>query len=173
MMVSWTPLSLSEARGFITHYTVAYFPQQGSSKRQEPNTMYKNVSGDSDQATIDGLEASIDYGVQVSASTNAGSGDFSPIISAKAPKKCELLLILPMLHNNILAIMTAIKCVMGLNLNSSLTSIMMLCLIILHKECSKNVLAALAQEIGVIVGAILAVILVLVLLIIVIVICVK
>ena len=63
MMVSWTPLSLSEARGFITHYTVAYFPQQSSSKRQEPNPMYKNVSGsDSNQTTINGLEASIDYG---------------------------------------------------------------------------------------------------------------
>ena len=86
MMVSWTPLSLSEARGFITHYTVAYFPQPSSSKQQEPNTMYKNVSGsDSNQTTIDGLEASTDYGVQVSASTNAGSGHFSPVILAKTP----------------------------------------------------------------------------------------
>ena len=84
MVVSWTPLSLSEARGFITHYTVAYFPHQSSSKRQEPNTMYKNVSSDSNQTTIDGLEADIDYGVQVSASTYAGSGDFSPAISARA-----------------------------------------------------------------------------------------
>ena len=85
MMVSWTPLSLSEARGFITHYTVAYFPQQSSSKRQEPNPMYKNVSGsDSNQTTINGLEASIDYGVQVSASTNAGSGNFSPVTLIRA-----------------------------------------------------------------------------------------
>ena len=87
MMLSWTPLSISEARGFITHYTVAYFPQQSSSKRQEPNTIYKNVSGsDSNQATINGLEASIDYGVQVSASINAGSGDFSPVTLARGLK---------------------------------------------------------------------------------------
>ena len=91
MMVSWTPLSLSEARGFITHYTVAYFPQQSSSKQQEPNTIYKNVSSDSNQTTIDGLDGSTDYGVQVSASTNAGSGDFSPVKLARALSGTQIL----------------------------------------------------------------------------------
>ena len=32
MRVSWTSLTLSEDRGFITHYTVAYFPLSSSSK---------------------------------------------------------------------------------------------------------------------------------------------
>ena len=81
MRVSWTRLTLTEARGFITHYTVAYTPSSSGSKREEPNTLYQSVGNDSNEATIEGLDGDTAYAVQVSASTAAGSGDYSSLQS--------------------------------------------------------------------------------------------
>ena len=75
MLVSWTPLTLSEARGFVTFYTVAYTPVLNSRRRQvSQDTMYMNVSADSSGVTIVGLDGSLTYSVQVSAGTRAGQG---------------------------------------------------------------------------------------------------
>ena len=75
MLVSWTPLTLSEARGFMTFYTVAYTPVLNSRRRQvSQDTMYINVSADSSSVTIVGLDGSLAYSVQVSAGTRAGQG---------------------------------------------------------------------------------------------------
>ena len=75
MLVSWTPLTLSEARGFVTFYTVAYTPVLNSRRRQvSQDTMYINVSADSSSVTIVGLDGSLAYSVQVSAGTRAGQG---------------------------------------------------------------------------------------------------
>ena len=75
MLVSWTPLTLSEARGFVTFYTVAYTPVLNSRRRQvSQDTMYMNVSADSSSVTIVGLDGSLAYSVQVSAGTRAGQG---------------------------------------------------------------------------------------------------
>ena len=78
MVVSWTPLTLSEARGFISSYTVFYSPQVSKRKRQEPNTMQKTVSGDVNQTTIDGLDPNTAFYVQMSANTKAGASTLSP-----------------------------------------------------------------------------------------------
>ena len=82
MRVSWSSLTLTEARGFITHYTVAYFPLSSGSKREEPNTLYQTVGKDSSETTIEGLDGFSAYAVQVSASTAAGDGDYSGAIIA-------------------------------------------------------------------------------------------
>ena len=82
MRVSWTSLTLTEARGFITHYTVAYFPLSSGSKREELNILYQTVSKDSSEATIEGLDGYSAYVVQVSASTVAGAGGYSRAIIA-------------------------------------------------------------------------------------------
>ena len=75
MLVSWTPLTLSEARGFVTFYTVAYTPVLNSRRRQvSQDTMYMNVSADSSSVTIVGLVGSLAYSVQVLAGTRAGQG---------------------------------------------------------------------------------------------------
>ena len=75
MSVSWTPLTLSEARGFVTFYTVAYTPVLNRRRRQvSQDTMYMNVSADSSSVTIVGLDGSLAYSVQVSAGTRAGQG---------------------------------------------------------------------------------------------------
>ena len=80
MVVSWIPLTLSEARGFITSYTVFYSPQVSRTK-QEPNTMQKTVSGDVNQTTIDDLDPNTAYDVQMSANTNGGVSALSEVIS--------------------------------------------------------------------------------------------
>ena len=82
MRVSWTRLTLSEARGFITHYTVAYTPSSSGSKQEEPNTLYQTVSKHSSETTIEGLDGNTPYVVQVSASTAVGAGDYSGAIIA-------------------------------------------------------------------------------------------
>ena len=85
MVVSWTPLTLSEARGFITSYTVFYSPQVSATKRQELNTMQKTVSGDINRTTIHGLDLKTAYDVQMSANTKAGSSSLGEMISAPVP----------------------------------------------------------------------------------------
>ena len=85
MVVSWTPLTLSEARGFITNYTVFYSPQVSRGKRQEPNTMQMTVSGDANQTTIHDLDPNTAYDVQMSANTKAGASSMSNVTSAPVP----------------------------------------------------------------------------------------
>ena len=85
MVVSWTPLTPSEARGFITSYTVFYSPQVSRTKRQESNTMQKTVSGDVNRTIIDGLDPNTAYDVQMSANTKVGTSSFSEVISAPVP----------------------------------------------------------------------------------------
>ena len=87
LVVSWIPLTLSEARGFITSYTVFYSSQVNRKKRQEPNTMQKTVNGDVDQTTIDGLDPYTAYDVQMSANTNGGASGLSEVISVPDPGK--------------------------------------------------------------------------------------
>ena len=85
MVVSWTPLTLSEARGFITSYTVFHSPQVSRRKRQEPNTMQKTVIGNVNRTIIDGLDPNTAYDVQMSANTKAGASALSEVISAQVP----------------------------------------------------------------------------------------
>ena len=85
MVVSWIPLTLSEARGFITSYTVFYSPQVNRTKQQEPNTMQKTVSGNVTQITIDDLDPNTAYDVQMSANTKFGASTLSVVVSAPVP----------------------------------------------------------------------------------------
>ena len=74
MTVSWTKLTLIEARGFINNYTIAYYPTSMSRKHQQSNSMFKVVSSESNSAIIDGLDENSAYAVRMSASTGAGEG---------------------------------------------------------------------------------------------------
>ena len=77
ILVSWTSLTLSEARGFITNYTVTYSSSSDGSKRQTQNTLYQIMSAALNETTIEGLDESTAYLVQVSASTAVGAGVLS------------------------------------------------------------------------------------------------
>ncbi len=74
IMVSWKPLTLSEARGFITFYIIEYYPFIVENKRQSLDIMRMDVSAFLSSTTIGGLDGKLDYIIQVSASTSAGSG---------------------------------------------------------------------------------------------------
>ena len=83
MVVSWQPLTLTEARGFVSHYTVTYSPQIISGGRKKQVAMMVEVEGmDSNSTTITDLDPNTVYEVQVSASTGAGGGNFSEPIQA-------------------------------------------------------------------------------------------
>ena len=82
MVVTWRPLTLAEARGFVSHYTVTYSPQIISGGRKRQATMTEVVSGmGSSAVTIDGLDPDTVYNVYVSATTGGGDGVISAIIS--------------------------------------------------------------------------------------------
>ena len=88
MTVSWQPLTLAEARGFVSHYTVTYSPQIISGGRKRQAAMTEVVSGmDSSMVIIDGLDPdTAAYQVQVSASTGAGVGAVSdPVVGDPLP----------------------------------------------------------------------------------------
>ena len=77
--MSWQPLSLSEARGFVLFYTIAYTPVLTSTKRQVSQA-YLNASADASSVVIVGLDESLAYIIQVSAGTRAGLGVQSPAV---------------------------------------------------------------------------------------------
>ena len=88
MVVSWIPLSYSEARGLISQYTVYYYPMASERKRQAPDTMTQTVPGmDINTTRIEGLDANTDYIVQVSATNGAGTSELSSEVLAAVPVK--------------------------------------------------------------------------------------
>ena len=82
MVVSWQPLTLAEARGFVSHYTVTYSPQIISGGRKRQAAMMEIVQGmDANMTNIDGLDPGTVYNVHVSATTGGGNGVISVVIS--------------------------------------------------------------------------------------------
>ena len=73
MVVRWTALSPVEARGYITHYTISYWPTSNS----EPvmSITVQDTTSTSYRVLIGGLLAGEGYVVEVSASTAVGDGD--------------------------------------------------------------------------------------------------
>ena len=80
MKVSWVSLTLIEARGFVSSYTVAYREKTGN-----PTAMFihKSVFSNLTSVVITGLHTGLAYEVQVWANTSAGAGVASEIISAE------------------------------------------------------------------------------------------
>ena len=86
MVVSWIPLNYSEARGFISHYTVAYSSLTSGRQRQALASMTQTVPGmDANTTRIEGLDANTDYIVQVSATNGAGTSQLSAVTVLPAP----------------------------------------------------------------------------------------
>ena len=71
MAVSWVPLSLEEARGFITEYTVT--AQPANTQRRQERTVTVSVPPSENMTVVEGLDHTLAYWVSVSASTAAGT----------------------------------------------------------------------------------------------------
>ena len=89
MVVSWSPISLVEARGFPTGYIVTYTSSPGKRrrKRQGSEGGTKTVSKDETSVNIDELDSDRQYSVSVAATTAAGTGVASDPVTA--PSKSE------------------------------------------------------------------------------------
>lgn len=84
MNVSWEKLTLEEARGFITAYTITY-DSSGFHRKRAADV--RVVDPDQSYAVIGGLELAESYYVILSASTGIGPG-INTITTVKC--KCEL-----------------------------------------------------------------------------------
>ena len=80
MTVTWVPLTLEEARGFITHYTIIAIPTNEVRKRQDNGTISDNFSSSASSGTLGGLSTGVEYGVIVIGNTVAGAGQQNPAI---------------------------------------------------------------------------------------------
>ena len=71
--VSWEPLSLEKARGFVTSYTVTIEPEfkVQLNRRQEPGTV---VPGDRNWVVLDNIDQNLAYSIFIAAYTSAGMG---------------------------------------------------------------------------------------------------
>ena len=79
--ITWELLTLIEARGFITNYTITLQPQ-GSRKRADDSivtTVPHNIS----DVTITALDPKLAYSVSVSVSTVAGQNTTIVVIQAR------------------------------------------------------------------------------------------
>ena len=74
--VSWTPLTLSEARGFITEYNITYW-REGS---DSANGMTIRVAGNESSVIINYLDADLNYFFTVSVGTVEGASNVSEAI---------------------------------------------------------------------------------------------
>ena len=82
MLVTWIPLSFTEARGFVSHYIISYSPVISERKRQSSAPMTETVLGmDSNSATIYCLGPNTQYEVGVSATNGADTSDASATVS--------------------------------------------------------------------------------------------
>ena len=82
MNVSWTLLTLEEARGFVTSYTVSYRKDEGMAKRTTESVVVPG--GEQSRVVIGGLDPGSSYLVSVSASTSTGTGEMSEPVSVPA-----------------------------------------------------------------------------------------
>ena len=80
MIVSWTALSLVEARGHIIYYTVNYWPTSNSEDIKSINVPH-NIT----RVEISDLLYGETYTVQVSANTSVGKGRSAEISSVYSP----------------------------------------------------------------------------------------
>ena len=80
LSVSWEPLTLEEARGFIQSYDVTVERSDARRKRQGDGSM--TVDPGQSSVVIGGLDPTAQYSVSVAAVTNAGMGNTTPPIQS-------------------------------------------------------------------------------------------
>ena len=95
-IISWMPLTLAQARGFLTSLEIAYEPTNGSdcsshimnsSSDGEVVVVRQNLTFEQSTADMTGLEPNCEYCVAIQVSTSGGDSGFSN--SLKLPCKSD------------------------------------------------------------------------------------
>ena len=84
MNITWVKLSLKEARGFITGYTMSY---DTLDSRHRKEAMVEFAHPEDSYKVIGGLGFTASYSITVSASTAVGQGISSPPIIVNGNKQ--------------------------------------------------------------------------------------
>ena len=91
--VSWEPLTLEEARGFVTGYTVTAVPTEARRrKRRHEEEIVTSVDPSTSRVVLNGLNPRLAYWVSVSGSTAAGTSTNNARQLAQIPPpigKCD------------------------------------------------------------------------------------
>ena len=75
MNVSWVPLNLVEARGFVQSYIITY-QQASTGSRRKRQVQTQQVDGSASSAIVGGLQPGVAYEVTVSGvTTETGPGE--------------------------------------------------------------------------------------------------
>ena len=83
--VSWSPLTLTQARGFLTGYTITLAPTPISRKRQN-NGIVIAMAGPTDTSiVVTGLNPTVQYSVTVVGGTSARIGEPGPAVTPQLP----------------------------------------------------------------------------------------
>ena len=73
MNISWSLIPITESRGFIRSYFILY--QENDNKKRQISSVF--VPATDSSVVIGGLDPDKSYSVSISASTNAGQGEFT------------------------------------------------------------------------------------------------
>ena len=74
VVVTWVRLTLEEARGFITHYTIIAVPIDEVQNKQENGIVSGDFPSSASSGTLGGLSPGVQYGMVVVGNTEAGMG---------------------------------------------------------------------------------------------------
>ena len=83
--VSWTPLTLTEARGMLTGYVITLSPVSLSRKIHASETVTRTILPSESSVTIGGLDPTQQYIVTVAGSTSVGNGAMSNYVLSSPP----------------------------------------------------------------------------------------
>ena len=84
--VAWTKLTLVESRGFITNYTISYYPL---SMKREVKSFKKIENGNEEHSLLMDLEENSEYFLMMAASTRGGLGKYSNSILIPKHGQCK------------------------------------------------------------------------------------
>lgn len=111
ILLFWVPLTLSEAQGFVTSYTVAYRQMTAGSSRTR-QLGEGQVRAIRDNGTIvTGLQEDATYLVQVWANTAAGAGQRSRTVTIQPPTSLIVPTITAVIIGSIIALAAVISAV--------------------------------------------------------------
>ena len=79
--VSWSPLILAQARGFLTGYTITLTPTPTSRKRQNNGIVIAMAGPTGTSIVVTGLNPTVQYSVTVVGGTSVGIGEPGPAVT--------------------------------------------------------------------------------------------